>query len=506
MTILLDTTAQRTSALRLGRGAAAALALILVAVAALALRRVLPANNDVSWLLTAGEQVLAGKTLYAGVIETNPPIAVLAYIPAILIARALGVAAEPVVDGLMFVAMAAALGCVAAMLRRSDRLRDLHDPLLLAPVLAVLAVLPTQEFGQREHIALIAGLPFFAALMLRVNGATPARWQIVAAGLGAGVMLAFKPHFIFAFAGAVVVTAVLRRSWRILFVPENWIAGVVVLGYMAIVAILFPEFFTVVLPIARDVYVPVGRSLPRMMATMGAVCWLGVMLIILLLQQARRDRAVMVLVAGSLGFAGAFFMQHKGWPYQSYPMIALAFLAAITAAASVRFGAQRLVGLSVVSALIALFVSAMAWFTDTFNAQPLQAAIARHGDRPALLAISGEPGIGHPAVRALHGTWVSREASLWITAHADYMKRHGLIPPGKADALGRHVARERAWLIEDIRRQPPTVVVVDNMGGRWGEWIAADAELSALLKPYAKADSVGGVDILVRRAAAVTGR
>lgn len=506
MTILLDTDTRRTSALRLGRGAAAALALIAVAVAALALRRVLPANNDVSWLLTAGEQVLAGRTLYAGVIETNPPIAVFAYIPAILIARAAGVAAEPVVDALMVLAMVVSLGCGALILRRSDRLRHLHNPLLLAPALAILAVLPTQEFGQREHIALIAGLPFFAALMLRVNGEAPARWQIVVAGLGAGVMLAFKPHFIVAFVCAVAVTAVLRRSWRILFVAENCIAGVVVLGYVAVVAVVFPAFFTVILPIARDVYVPVGRSLPRMAATMGAVCWLGVTLVLLLLQQGRRDRAVMVLAAGSAGFAAAFFMQHKGWPYQSYPMIALAFLAAVAAAASFRFKARRLVGVGAVAALIALFVGAMAWFTDTFNAQPLQAALARHGDRPVMLAISGEPGIGHPAVRALHGTWVSREASLWITAHAEYMKRHGLISPGQADALSRHVARERAWLIEDIRRQPPTVVVVDNMGGRWGEWIAADPELSALLKPYAKADSVGGVDILIRSDAAVTAR
>jgi hypothetical protein len=505
MTILLDTSTQRTGVLRLGRGAAVLLALIAVAVAVLALRRVLPANNDVSWLLTAGEQVLAGRTLYAGVIETNPPIAVLAYIPAILIARAAGVAAEPVVDVLMVLAMIVSLGCVALTLRRSDRLRHLHDPLLLAPALAILAVLPTQEFGQREHIALIAGLPFFAALMLRANGEEPAHWQIVAAGVGAGVMLAFKPHFILAFGCAVIAAALLRRSWRILFVAENWIAGVVVLGYAAVVALVFPEFFTLVLPIARDVYVPVGRSLPSMVATMGAVCWLGVMLIVLLSQHVRCDRAVMVLAAGSLGFAVAFFVQHKGWPYQSYPMIALAFLAAVAAMASFRFEARRWVGASVVAVLLALFVSAMAWFTDTFNAQPLQAALARHGERPVLLAISGEPGVGHPAVRALHGTWVSREASLWITAHAEYMKRHGLVPPGKADALARHVAQERAWLIEDIRRQPPTLVVVDNMGGRWGEWIAADPELSALLKPYAKADSVGGVDILIR-SDAVTAR
>lgn len=478
------------------------LSLVAVFVTALVLRSIVPANNDVSWLLTAGEQVLAGKTLYGEVLETNPPIAVFAYVPAILIARALGVAVEPVVDALMFLAMVAALGCVASILRRSQRLGNLKNPLLLAPALAILAVLPTQEFGQREHIALIASLPFFAILVLRVNGETPEGWQIVAAGLGAAITLAFKPYFVLAFVCAVVAAALLRRSWRVLFVAENWIAAVAVLGYVVCIAVLFPEFFTVVLPIARDVYVPVGRSWPLIIETKGVACWLGVMLAIVLLQYDGRNRAVIVLSAGSVGFAVAFLVQRKGWPYHSYPMIALAFFAAIAAVGSFRFEARRLAGVGVVSALVVLFSIGMVWFTETFTAQILQPHIARYGDKPVILAISGEPGIGHPAVRALGGTWVSRESNLWITRHVDYMKEHSLIRPGAGEALGRHVARERDWLIEDIKQRPPTVVLVDNIDGRWGKWISADAELSALLKPYTKADSIHGVDILVRANAA----
>jgi hypothetical protein len=281
-------------------------------------------------------------------------------------------------------------------------------------------------------------------------------------------------------------------------VPENWIAGSVMLGYVACIVVLFPEFFTVVLPVARDVYVPVGRSLSFMIETKGVACWLGVMLAIVLLQAGRRDRAVIVLVSGSIGFAVAFFVQRKGWPYHSYPMIALAFFAALVAAASFRSKVRRLAGVGAVSALAVLFVVGMVWFTETFTGQVLQPSIARYGDRPVLLAITSEPGIGHPAVRALKGTWVFRESNLWITGHIDYMKRNGLIQPRQAETLETYLARERTWLIEDFKRQPPTVVLVDNMIGRWGEWIAADAELSALLKPYTKANSVNGVDVLIR--------
>ncbi|MDP1584138.1 MAG: hypothetical protein Q8M18_12005 [Bradyrhizobium sp.] len=60
---------------------------ILFAVAIM-LRQVLAANTDVSWLLTVGERVLGGQRLYVDVFETNPPMAVLVYLPAIVIARA----------------------------------------------------------------------------------------------------------------------------------------------------------------------------------------------------------------------------------------------------------------------------------------------------------------------------------------------------------------------------------------------------------------------------------
>ena len=46
-------------------------------VVAVILRHVLPANADVSWLLTVAERVWDGQRLYVDVIETNPPMAVM---------------------------------------------------------------------------------------------------------------------------------------------------------------------------------------------------------------------------------------------------------------------------------------------------------------------------------------------------------------------------------------------------------------------------------------------
>src|SRR5258707_1126986 len=66
----------------------------------------------------------------------------------------------------------------------------------------------------------------------------------------------------------------------------------------------------------------------------------------------------------------------------------------------------------------------MLWFDVAFDARPLQAAVARLGPHPKILAITAEPGLGHPLVRALNGTWISRQQGLWVQAYLEYMRQH----------------------------------------------------------------------------------
>src|SRR5882724_9306383 len=72
--------------------------IVLVFVLAILLRQMVPLNTDVSWLLTVGERVLDGKRLYLDIVEINPPMAVLAYLPGIALARALGLNPKVVID------------------------------------------------------------------------------------------------------------------------------------------------------------------------------------------------------------------------------------------------------------------------------------------------------------------------------------------------------------------------------------------------------------------------
>jgi hypothetical protein len=469
---------------------------------AIGLRHVFGTNTDVSWLLTAGERVLDGARLYVDVLETNPPMSVLAYLPAITLSRLTGVMAEVVVDALVFLGIFASLACCAFLLRRNADFTEARGWPLTLLAFAVLAILPTQVFGQREHIALIALLPFLAALIDRITGGQPPRWFAIVAGLGAAVTLAFKPHFALAvYVPLFVLASVTRSSWRVLWLPEHLVAAAGGIFYVAVTAIVWPQFFTEVLPLLRDVYVPVKLPMTALLEAPATALWAVALLAIFALHRKQRlSPALILLMATSASFAAAFVLQGKGWPYQSYPAIALA-LFALGFTLTRGNGASRgwLLGAGVL--LLALFIRSMLWFYLAFDARPLQERVAQLGQKhPAILAITAEPAIGHPLTRMVGGSWVSRQQGLWIDNYYTFMLRTGMLDNVRAAASEAHAERERKRLIEDILRLPPTILIVDDPTGSGGDWLKAHPDVAGLLSDFELVDTVDKVGIFTRRA------
>jgi hypothetical protein len=466
---------------------------------AIVLRHFIAGNTDVSWLLTAGERILDGQRLYRDVIETNPPMAVLVYIPGIVIARALHLPVEMVTDGLIFAAITVSLGIAARSLRHSSALDGVAGWPLAILAFAILTVLPTQTFGQREHIALVELLPALAVLAMRAKRETPPPWAIVAAGVGAGLALTFKPYFAIGMLCGVGGLAIHARSWRIVITPENVITVAIVGIYILCVAVFYPEFFTVIGPLVRDVYFPVGLSPGALLEKPAVTIWMSAALAALLLQRTGKiDATRIMLLTTSLGFAIVFLLQRKGWPYHSYPMIALALLALGYTIVSRRppTGRDRALRAMAIIVFAALFSASLLWFDVAFDARPLQAPVARLGPHPKILAITAEPGLGHPLTRALNGVWVSRQQGIWVAGYLRYMRLHGQVDPQNEAVLNSYVERERAMLIEDIRKNPPTVVLVDNLTGDGDAWLRANPDVADLLKDYRLAEAVNGIKLL----------
>jgi hypothetical protein len=474
------------------------LAVFLVAIL---MRQVVAANTDVSWLLIAGERWLDGQRLYSDILETNPPMAVLIYVPGILIARLLGVSTETVVDGLIFTAIVLTLLVTAFILRRSSLLLERRQGMLVTVAIAVLAVLPVQAFGQREHIAVIELLPVMAVLAMRLKREAPPRWAAVMAGLGLGLALAFKPHFALPMIACSLVAALRLKSPSILFATENFVGIGVVVSYIACTVLWFPEYFVVITPLLRDVYT-IGLPFSWMLAKPVVTLWVMALIGMALLRRDKTfDPALLLLVTASVGFGAVYFIQDKGWPYHSYPMMAFALLGFGYVIS--RRGGSASYDRSAwgAAAFTPLFAASMIWFNDSIDARPVQAAVARLGlSHPTILVISGNAGIAHPLTRGVGAVWASRQQSLIATSYDHYLRHIGSADQQRLDVLAPYVQRERDWLIDDFRNYQPSIVLVDNLTDDWGSWLRESAEPATMLKAYRFVQTVQGVDIYRRPA------
>lgn len=477
--------------------------LVILLSVGIVMRQQVAANSDVSWLLIAGERWLDGQRLYSDILETNPPMAVLVYVPGLLLARAMDLPAERVVDALVMIAAALSLGLSARILRRSTALSaDQRWPLAITALL-VLVVLPVQSFGQREHIAVIELMPVFAVLALRINREAPPFWAAAVAGAGLGLALCFKPHFSLAMLCVFGVVAAHLKSPRALCSLEAVIAATLVVGYGACTVLFFPEYFSEMWPLIRDVY-SVGLPLHEMVMKPAIALWALTLTAALALKQDRGVRPTMLLLlTGAIAFGIVYLLQRKGWPYHSYPMMAFAWLGFGYAIGSRETGPNqppRRPSIGTAAAAASLFMAGMVWFNHVIDARMLQPAITRLGlVHPTILAITGDGGIAHPLTRTVGGVWASRQQSLLIATNAAYVREVESGDPGRLAVFQPYLERERRGLIDDFQRTSPAIVLVDNMTGHWGRWLRSSPELERLLSDYRLSETVGNIDIYVRR-------
>ena len=143
--------------------------LLLVAIA---LQVHFGAFGDVSWLITVCEGWLDGKTPYVDMIETNPPAAILLYMPAVALARALHVPPELAVAGFGF-AVAIAMISASTTILRHARLMPRLAPIFWIVALFAFTILPGRTFDERDFFAVLFGLPFVAIWTARASDAAP---------------------------------------------------------------------------------------------------------------------------------------------------------------------------------------------------------------------------------------------------------------------------------------------------------------------------------------------
>lgn len=326
-------------------------------------------NHDSAWLLDATRRWVAGRRLYADIVEVNPP---LIFIENLLLTAGL------LTKSAYLAGVCAAIGVSAIWVGR------LGGNTALA--LAAMIVGGCTGFGQRDHLALIFLMPYLSTVR-------PSYWVGLWAFLGVGL----KPYFALIPLAYILAAYFEKRSERLLRLPQNF----VIVGGCATLAaatlMIWPHYIFEIIPMAGFVYSAFGIE------PAAAHFLIAGLIVILLIISAISERSLLPLAAGTLGAVAVFFIQGRYWSYQFIPSIGLTIY--VTGLTLLRAQGPIRIPLAITSIAIAAFQ--IANMPKGYGPNPVPAGVK------SVAFLSDNVSAAYPHVFECGVTHTSRFPAIW---------------------------------------------------------------------------------------------
>ena len=284
---------------------------------------------DQALYFQSGKEILAGRLPFVDVVDVNPPAIMFLNVLPALFQR---LTRLPAALAFNFAVLLLATCCTAwvarllsrtcATLARTRRITLVFGYASITPLAWALDV-----FGQREHLVVLLLLPMVLVRWARRRRLPVGRLDGVITGVCAGIALSIKPQFFLPLA-LCEAAGLLRRPRRAAWLAPEW-CGVAATGALyASLFIVYPamrsELFGYYLPIFWRGYDAYNCNWRVLIATPAHV------LVLIALATAtdavlcrRRPSLASVLALVMLGCDAVFVLEHKGWSYQVFPVVAV---------------------------------------------------------------------------------------------------------------------------------------------------------------------------------------
>jgi hypothetical protein len=447
-------------------------------------------NGDTSWNITISERLLAGDRLYVDVIETNPPFTVWLYLPAVYLAKLLGVAPEYLVYAYSYALCIFGLWFASFVARRARFPENSGLYTLLPAFLALLVLFPGNSFSERENLGVALLLPLLVLMAWRAanDPSSPPEWWVAAlAGLSGSTMVLVKPYYAIMIIAPAFYVAWRQRSIRSLFAIEYWIVGFVCLSYLAAVLWLYPEFMRDVYPDLADTYLRYKQYGP-VLATYGGAYLVSICFLLFLRNGRALSPLVMVLAIGSVAGFVPLVYQGKGWAYHAYPALVL-MLAAITCCAVERSSARGAARLGIVQKMLLAAIVAVNWLPFKYSGKleaDFVASLRAAVDHPTIGLIGSGMESGHPLTRTIGGQWISAYCSDWLGGLAVLFARIARAQGNTVEAarLDAIVGNFLDAKIRELKAAKPDLMIVQKTDTFWISRVMQRDDFSSFMNDY----------------------
>jgi len=312
-------------------------------------------NWDVSWLLEVTRRLLSGGSYSQNFIETNPPLILFIYAIPLLLTSWMG---NLVSNFLIFIYAISLLSLsLSYFILKRLMTNDVSGlRLFFLGLVFCELVLPSYEFGQREHLTLLFIIPYL--LLISLMNTVQFSWYLrFTAGLMAGIGFSIKPHFL--------IPLILILSWKLYktrdfkrcFIIENVCIFGVMLLYLVACFIVTPDYFTFILPLVFKFYLGYKESMFNILTHQWSVVFYMIMLLgVIQLHHKNflyRDLYELLMLT-NFGFFLVFII---GGHFFYYHFVVVAALSILLLMCNIQLIAQRIIKKTIIPKIEYLNIS-----------------------------------------------------------------------------------------------------------------------------------------------------
>lgn len=442
-----------------------------------------PINHDVGAVLDVAHRWLAGERIYVDIIDVNFPLVFIVYAVPELLSDVFGGNSVVWLNACLIAAIIFSfLACRKLVHLIPSTRHPLAEALVPPVILFALAVLPNDTFGQREHIMLIASMPYLLLAGVRAEDGEASRLMRLGVGLTAGIGFGLKPFFLFIPLFVELYLLALRGPRRTFTDVVPWMIALILAIHVFVIFFVTPAYFEVVLPLVTDLYSEVGEStwsvLTGALVLPTLVAWACIGSLAFFISRTRFSRAIILYAAAAMLSA---ILQAKGWKYHMLPSFAAVILLASVALAQmvdrylpIERRQHRLPVAGISASFLALLYYQAALFSPPFYKQiefndsitdTLIHVVEQYAPNKRILVLS--PGIYpyYPLVNYTGVRMAMRFQTMWLLQgiYAECDEQGDIYNPPERMSDQEKMVFES--VSDDFARLRPDLVIVDNIPG-----------------------------------------
>lgn len=430
-------------------------------------------DSDLAILSGFAARMLEGHKFSEMYYETNPPLSIIIYAPVVLLQSISGWPVYLVNLGYTLFWVLASFAASAVLLQHIKGIETGYARhLLLAGFILTQIGIPSHEFGDRDHLAVLGLIPFTLLQILILQDQKPQFWTKYGVLIFGTIAILIKPHY-----GLVPALMIAYRFFRkdgfAVIKGADFIAlasGVMV--YAAIVIIVFNDYVSVVLADSITLYA--SQRNPELWKD---VLVYGILLIVMMamvdILKFDKSAARLVYMTGIITAALfiPYIVQGKGLVYHRIPFWSFWH---ITLMLCLFFGLRRIIQpkaaflIAVVACITLIALTRMpvsgVLTHDDFRRLPLSNVLEENCPAPCSFLLLDDNASNMHRLAAYHEAFhASRFTSMWFLPELIKFEDPNTMM-GRSSLDEQDYARLKAkysiMVGEDLKRMKPAVIIV----------------------------------------------